>query len=896
MRRALPQPISFARFALIAVALLFAGVGAASRARAASVDDESINDPAARVHAIKQVQRALLQQGARAHIAQARAEQAWKRWLKKHPDPKKPGSHARRAPESEEGSLPVDALARASSRTQPAAGQQSLSVPANVRVNNPAGDLAGAGQAEQAIAAIGNNILVAWNDGQGFNNGNDVQNYAYSTDGGVTFIQPSSVSLGIPRPAGASGFKWSSDPVVTVNEKTGEFWYCGLCDSGGTAFSGVGMVKATFPGGNAAPVWSTPRIGRMVDANNFFIDKEWMVADSSSGNLYLTYTLFTASEDSIEFRRSTDNGATWGPILICSADSAAGYVQGSRPAVGPNGEVYVTFEQIGITTAYDHMCMRKSVDHGVSFTSNVLVDNHFANFGTGAPGFNRQSGITFPSIAVDRTFGPNRGRVYVTWNEGVDWYDDPLGGGGNKTEVEANNTAATANVFTPGQKLRGRIANSTDVDYFSFAATQGTTYIFWCDSLNTNLAYTMRVFCSDQATTLALSGTDSSSPGQQGFIVWTAPSTATYYFRMGFNGLGSNAGYRVETGVNGANTGERARDQRDVFVTSSDNGTTWSTPTRANDDSGFYDDWLPEVSVGADGMPYVIWFDWRDAIANCGGSSNIYASRSKDGGATWAANQVVTSANSSWTTVTSNIAPNQGDYNHIYSDGRFVHPAFADGRSGNADVWTSSIDTGQDMLTCPNDTSVTTGSTLPLTFSFANRNPLFSNDYTATLTDDDSWTAGTPQPVTLAAATSMSLNYNVPVPSPSMPANNFTLTVTNAKGTSKIQCHVHVGVSGTLGVGPQGWAFELRNAVPNPASASARIDFTLPRAGDVKLVIYSVSGERVRTLASGSHNAGPNSVLWDGRDDHGRGVAAGAYFYRLDALGQTATRRLVLLP
>ncbi|MBI1798947.1 MAG: hypothetical protein HYR73_04605 [Candidatus Eisenbacteria bacterium] len=893
-RPALPAPASLSY--LLAGLMLLAMMSIAPSARAISVDDEQMNDPAARTHAIKQVQRDLLLQGAHNHITQVRAEQGWRRWVKKHPNVGPHGARVRRAPETEENAVPLDDRTGAASRAPRASATSAFAIPTNVRCNNPSIDASNAGQSEEMIASLGNYVMVAWNDGQGFNNGNDIQNYAYSTDGGATFIQPSLVSLGIPRPAGATGFKWSSDPVMTLNEKTGEFFYCGLCDSAGGAFSGVGIVKATFPGGATPPVWGTPHIARMVDASMLFVDKQWLAADSSSGNLYLSYTLFTVSEDSIEFRRSTDGGSTWGPIVIMSADSAAGYVQGSRPAVGPNGELYVTWEQIGITTPFDHFRIRKSTDQGGSFGPDLNVDDHYANFGTGAPGFNRQSGITFPSIVVDRTFGPNRGRVYVGWNEAVNWYDDPLGGGGSKSEVESNNTSGTANAFTIGQKVRGGIGNTTDLDWFSFSATQGTTYIFWCDSLSFTLAYTMRIFCSNGLTRLQLGGADVNTAGSQGFLVWTAPTTATYYFRMAYNG--GTGLYRVETGVDAPSAGERSRDHRDVFVAHSDNGTTWSTPTRANDDLPRLDDWLPEVAIGADGMPYVMWFDWRDAASNCNGSSQIYLSRSSDGGATWAANQRITTAAtaSDWTNVASNIAPNQGDYSSMYGDSRFVHPSWADGREGNPNVWSTTIDTGHDMLTCSGDTTVTTGTSLPLTFSFANRNQVFSNDFVATLVDDDGWTSGAPQPVTVAANASASLVYSVPVPSPSAPANNFTLTVTNAKGTRSVKCQLHVTVAGNVSVTPQSWVFGLRQSSPNPAISSARIDYTLPREGEVKLVIFGLHGERVRTLVSGVRGAGSNFAIWDGRDDRGHGVAAGAYFYRLEAQGQSATRRLVFLP
>jgi flagellar hook capping protein FlgD len=90
-------------------------------------------------------------------------------------------------------------------------------------------------------------------------------------------------------------------------------------------------------------------------------------------------------------------------------------------------------------------------------------------------------------------------------------------------------------------------------------------------------------------------------------------------------------------------------------------------------------------------------------------------------------------------------------------------------------------------------------------------------------------------------------------------------------------------------------AFDLGATVPNPAANLAQIPFTLTKAGPVRLRIYGLRGERVRTLVDGDRPAGPNAVSWDGRDDHGRAVDAGAYFYRLEGFGQVRVRRLMWL-
>ncbi|MBK7141797.1 MAG: T9SS type A sorting domain-containing protein [bacterium] len=89
--------------------------------------------------------------------------------------------------------------------------------------------------------------------------------------------------------------------------------------------------------------------------------------------------------------------------------------------------------------------------------------------------------------------------------------------------------------------------------------------------------------------------------------------------------------------------------------------------------------------------------------------------------------------------------------------------------------------------------------------------------------------------------------------------------------------------------------FTLEQNYPNPFNPSTRIDFSLPVAGDVTLVIYDVLGRSIRTLASGSYAAGHHTITWDSRDGSGQAVASGVYFYRLEAGGRSTTRKMMLL-
>jgi hypothetical protein len=92
-----------------------------------------------------------------------------------------------------------------------------------------------------------------------------------------------------------------------------------------------------------------------------------------------------------------------------------------------------------------------------------------------------------------------------------------------------------------------------------------------------------------------------------------------------------------------------------------------------------------------------------------------------------------------------------------------------------------------------------------------------------------------------------------------------------------------------------GVAMRLAPGRPSPFASTTAISYTLPRSGGAQLHIIDVNGRRVRALRSGTHAAGAHVVVWDGRDDRGRRLAAGVYFARLEAAGAVRVQRLALL-
>lgn len=84
---------------------------------------------------------------------------------------------------------------------------------------------------------------------------------------------------------------------------------------------------------------------------------------------------------------------------------------------------------------------------------------------------------------------------------------------------------------------------------------------------------------------------------------------------------------------------------------------------------------------------------------------------------------------------------------------------------------------------------------------------------------------------------------------------------------------------------------------PNPFNPSTTIPLELTAAGRVELDLYDVAGRKVRSLLNNAAlEPGQHRVPWDGRDDAGRAVASGTYFYEMRVDGQpVAAKKAVLL-
>ena len=226
----------------------------------------------------------------------------------------------------------------------------------------------------------------------------------WTTNGGTTWA-------GTDQPS----FTNSGDPANVIG--TNGYFYIGFISSS----SGQGIARSTNNGSSWTTFTVAPNPGSLADKNHLGIDKK--VGSPFENRLYSTWTDFGGpNNNQAVIRYSTNLGETWSSSINLSSTLTPGsHAQGVNVQTGPNGEVYVAFSIYdNWPGGEDAIGFAKSTDGGVTWTRSriygALTPN--GNFNFGIRGSLKPTSIrvaSFPSMAVDRSGGPNNGYIYITW-------------------------------------------------------------------------------------------------------------------------------------------------------------------------------------------------------------------------------------------------------------------------------------------------------------------------------------------------------------------------------------------------------------------------------------------------------------------------------------------------
>ncbi len=121
--------------------------------------------------------------------------------------------------------------------------------------------------------------------------------------------------------------------------------------------------------------------------------------------------------------------------------------------------------------------------------------------------------------------------------------------------------------------------------------------------------------------------------------------------------------------------------------------------------------------------------------------------------------------------------------------------------------------------------------------------------------------------------------------------SQYDLTVSSE--TAYVTVVRRVGANGSAEALPG--TYVLEQCYPNPFNPATEIKFGLPVAGDARLEIFNVLGQRVRILVDEPMAEGWYTFTWDGTDDYGQSLSTGVYLYRLTAEGYSSSKKMLLL-
>lgn len=321
-------------------------------------------------------------------------------------------------------------------------------------------------EAEEHITTDPNNSknLLAMISDFSLNGGFNTSKWVFSKNGGTSWKQGF-----VPRQGGfpvtADGHVWqaNSDPVVAI-DKLGNAYlenlYLQADSKGNVTNDGLYVCVATLASGPVFTKAGCHPVRTTLTKSTNLEDKNWIAVDNSnskfSGNVYATWTHFTAMSSMLWFSRSTNHGVTWSKPIQINPASQNGALQGSQVAVGPNGEVYVSYELFTGTGATGKHEIAKSTNGGVSFGAAVAQTPQFTNLSF-CVDYRCNS---FPALAVN----PKTGFIY-------DVYTDQTGST-SKTRFVRSKTAGgltfngpiIVNDVTSGQRLMPAVSSDLSGD------------------------------------------------------------------------------------------------------------------------------------------------------------------------------------------------------------------------------------------------------------------------------------------------------------------------------------------------------------------------------------------------------------------------------------------------
>ncbi len=126
----------------------------------------------------------------------------------------------------------------------------------------------------------------------------------------------------------------------------------------------------------------------------------------------------------------------------------------------------------------------------------------------------------------------------------------------------------------------------------------------------------------------------------------------------------------------------------------------------------------------------------------------------------------------------------------------------------------------------------------------------------------------------------------------------FAITSVHTNGIESLPAFSQLIVKTSAGTQPEICPVNITGLggnYPNPFNPETTISYSLKENTDVIIEVFNLKGQKVRTLVNENKNRGHYTVLWNGKDDIGKAVSSGIYYYRMKTINLEETRKMILV-
>ena len=302
----------------------------------------------------------------------------------------------------------------------------------------------------------------------------------YSGRGGASW---GGVDLPLPSSQGTNSINFGSDPTLAFDTKGNLFYgYIVVYFGNGSGVNGTAMAVArSTDGGKTYP---SVTYFSYEGGGNHFNDKPMITTDSNAtspnhDNVYIAWDAASGGSigGGIRVGTSRDAGATFS-VTRADDPQGPGHSIGASPAVGPDGALYVAWNDYSSNT----IAFNRSTDGGQTWAIQSVIASKALPFDIAIPAESFRGALVYPTLDTDRSNGIHRGRIYCSWMDRT-W--------AGTTDIFLSYSDNKGNTWSSPSPVTDRLG--TNVDRFnhwmSVDPTTGDVNVSFYDTRNDTTGY-----------------------------------------------------------------------------------------------------------------------------------------------------------------------------------------------------------------------------------------------------------------------------------------------------------------------------------------------------------------------------------------------------------------------